>query len=289
MVAVLAAAGILAWNAREQRAMFTQPRGGPATVDDVVVIPYTSQMRRVTKASDVPKEDRPPPPALTSAPTPVAAPAPAAPSAPSDPGERKRERARRILAFIEQEAFLQNRIAEGQQLGLQNVQDLVGKWTLTPEEATQLAVLLTEKRIAPTEVAIARLKEGVVPDVASAEFKEQVFAARRKTDEEIRALIGEARFREFEDYFRVREEANTFTRLDRHLANTPDELTPPQVQQLQQALRRENTRALSPAVIDMARGFLSPAQVRALEAAYRTQESTRLQRFSEALPLVPSD
>lgn len=236
---------------------------------------------------------RPPEPLAVTPPLPLPAPVVTPPTpAPAsiDVAQARREFARRWLEYAESPEFVRERIEVGLSRMMDASQELFALLGLTPEQTRQLAVLLTEKRLAPTNVALAQLRAGVLPDSSTDEFHQQVIAERAKTDLELKAFLGEARFRQVEDYYRGRAEESVFIRLGRTLGQTPDALTPAQTEQLRRSLREQpDASQLTPGIIAGARGFLTPVQVEALEQAHRTQVETRLQRFEEALPPPPPE
>jgi hypothetical protein len=196
--------------------------------------------------------------------------------------------AARWLAAAENSHFVNIRIAQTTQLTLETFADFFAQAGLTAEQINHLAVLLAEKRLGATNVAIAQLRQGIVPDPESPAFLADLTAERSRADQEIKAYLGEEHFRELESYLRAREEDAVFTRLGRVISDTPDALTDSQTEQLKQVLRDEPGARLSPEAIARASRFLSGPQVKALQEAYAAQEEIFRQRNRQALPSRPT-
>ena len=195
--------------------------------------------------------------------------------------------AERWLAAAESAGFVQLRLTQTTQLTLASFADFFAQAGLTPEQVKQLGVLLTEKRLGATNVAVAQLRAGIVPDPESPAFIAALMADRARMDQEIKAYLGDERFRDLENYLRAREEVAVFTRVNRAIGDTPNALTPSQAAQLQQLLRASSAARLSPAVIAQAGAFLSGPQLEALQDAQEMQEEIFRQRNRQALPPRP--
>lgn len=181
--------------------------------------------------------------------------------------------------------FLQARTKQGYKLAQDAYADFIKQTGLSPQDADRLAVLLTEKRLAATNVAIAQLRDGIEPDLDSAEFRDAVVAEKAKTDQEIRSLLGEDRFHDFQDYTSQSQDGAVLTRVRRAIGDTPDALTPEQTVRLQQELRQSSDGRL---FIAAASQFLSPPQLQALQAALATQLDIQRKRYRDALPPRPA-
>lgn len=184
--------------------------------------------------------------------------------------------------------FLEARTKQGYKLAQDAYAEFIQRSALSPQDADHLAVLLTEKRLAPTNLAIAQLRNGIEPDVDSAAFREAIVSERAKTDQEIQAFLGPDRFRAFLDYSRQREEEAVLTRLERTIGSTPDALSADQTARLLQELRRSSDGRLSSQIIASLQPTLTLPQQQALQGAFETQAEIQRQRNRDALPPRPS-
>ena len=217
-------------------------------------------------------------------------PVPAKPRA----GEKKEPSARAVADVFRQwidlatsPDFLGARTAQGYALTKEAYADFFTQLGLTPAEADRLSVLLTEKRLSATHVAIAQLRKGSEPDPESPEFFAAVATEKARIDNEIRLFLGEDRYRAFERYNHEREEQIVFTRLDRGIGNTPDALNAEQTAALRTLLQQSPGGGLTPEVIAASARFLTSSQVQALNTAFQRQVDILQQRYRDALPPRP--
>src|ERR1043166_909771 len=119
---------------------------------------------------------------------------------------------------------------------------------LTPEEKDQFKALLTDAQLKNVEAAQA-LFGGENNDAAATDARKQIEDAKKQTDADIKALLGDDRFAQYQDYQKTMSERMQVDQLKNQLATENLPLNDQQTAQLLQAMKEEKT-ALPPAIPD---------------------------------------
>lgn len=170
---------------------------------------------------------------------------------------------------------------------LKHYGDLLKQLNLPPDQYEQLVKLLTDKRQAPLDAAVASFQQGEDPSTDVAGFRKQIVAVRDDLENQINSLLGDAAYGQYLNYDRVSGQSNAIGDLQTALTGTSEPLTPEQTARLQQVMQDNNTGHVTPKVITDSRGFLSPTQVQALQDLRAIQLANSVKR-NQAVQVLPT-
>lgn len=165
---------------------------------------------------------------------------------------------------------------------------------LSPANIDAATQLLASKRLAGMDVAVASLQQGRDPAQNLEGFRQQVIAEHEKIEVELRALLGDAGYAEYQTYDQNTRATLMMSNLEATLSTTSEPLSPAQSARLKELLVEKNARRVTDAVLTEAGAFLSPGQMRALrdlQAVQLANQQKRLQSTAQggqALPTTPS-
>lgn len=190
------------------------------------------------------------------------------------------------IAAINSPAALKALAAEARTLTMDRYTELFAQLNLGPERTEAFARLLDDRRQTPMDLAVANYKNGIDPRADLDAFETAIRATRDKIDREIQTFLGEAAYQQYAAYNVDQSTRTVFIRMGRILDGTPDALTAGQTAQLQALLATGDGKTLPPEKTLLAREFLSPPQVAALERTFAQKRATVRERIGE-LPLPP--
>lgn len=156
---------------------------------------------------------------------------------------------------------------------------LIQKLGLSPADADRFLGLMVSRRRAADDLTAAALAQNDSSINNAGDFATMVAADRRDIETDLRSLLGDTGYAQFQQYETAAGVSGTVTRLQSALAATTP-LTDAQAQQLQQILDTNHVGHLNARVIAdvQAQGFLSPAQLQAMQALFAQQRAAQVQR-----------
>jgi hypothetical protein len=170
---------------------------------------------------------------------------------------------------------------------LQRYAELFKELHLTAEQSEALTKLLSDKRQVVTDVAVTSLQHGFDPSTDPEAFQGLVVAARADLEKQIQSQLGDDAYAQYQGYDRSIGQNNTITHLQQALSNSENALTDDQVAQLQQVMQDSGRGNISVKLINDSKGFLSPAQVQALQDL-RAIQLADSQKRNQAIQVLPT-
>ena len=193
------------------------------------------------------------------------------------------------LADANDPAAMQRLNAQARLLLQQRYSALFAKLGFAPEQTEALTKLLIDKQQLVSDVAVAAIQNGVDPRTDPDAFQALLMAGKAGIEGQIRSFLGDNGYAQYLAYDQGIVSSNSLIRVQRILANTPDVLTEEQSVQLTQLLSSGSGNGrITPRAIADAKGFLSPAQIQALEQARAIQLANSQNRIDAALPPDPA-
>jgi hypothetical protein len=107
---------------------------------------------------------------------------------------------------------------------------------LSPEKLEQFKTLLAERQATAMDVMSAAREQGIDPRRNADPFRQLMATAQGAVADDIKALIGDAAYAEYQAYEQTAAERNTVSQLERRLSYSDTPLTPAQASQLVQIL-----------------------------------------------------
>ena len=165
--------------------------------------------------------------------------------------------------------------------------DLFKQLNLTPEQTDGLTKLLTDKRQAGMDVAVASYQQGNDPTQNPDDYRDQVIASHTDIENQIHALLGDANYAQYQDFTRDTGQTNLIKGLELALRNTPNPLTPDQAALIKQTLEDNGTSRITAKVVADTKDFLSPAQHQALQDLRAIQQANAQKRI-QPVQILPT-
>jgi hypothetical protein len=165
--------------------------------------------------------------------------------------------------------------------------ELFMQLNVPPEQTEQFTKLLTDKRQAPVDVAVASYQNGEDPWSDPAGLQEMTRAARAEIESQIHSLLGDANYERYLDFNRLTGLSNVTSLLDQALRNAGAPLTADQTARFQQVLVDNETSRVTAKVVSDSKDFLSPAQVQALRDLRAIQQANSRKR-NQPLQILPA-
>jgi hypothetical protein len=196
------------------------------------------------------------------------------------------EAIRQWLADADDPAVLRRLNLQARNQTLRRYGELLKTLHLPPDQNEALVKLLTDKRQAPMDTAVAEYHQGTDPAADLAAFQQAIWATRGDDERQISQLLGPAAYAQYQNFDRATGQNNVVTNLQLSLSSTSEPLTPEQAANLAQLMESEGTGRVTPQVLAGAAQILSPAQQRALQDLRALQLSASRQRDQpgKALP-----
>ncbi|MEO7413896.1 MAG: hypothetical protein ABIZ81_11110 [Opitutaceae bacterium] len=170
--------------------------------------------------------------------------------------------------------------------------DLLEQLELEPAQATQLMTLLADKRQSAVDVAVTAFQRGIDLSQEPERYREIVGGARTGIENQISALLGEARYTQYRDYENSLGQINVLRDVQLSLRDSTEVLTLEQTTRIQGILQESNGTEITAKVISEAKEFLSPLQLQVLQdlrAVQQADERRRLERLQASLTPLPVD
>jgi hypothetical protein len=178
--------------------------------------------------------------------------------------------------------------------------DLIKKWNLSAADADQFLEFIADRDSADASDAMSMLAGGKLDEKAIAEQEKRQEKAKEESNTHLKALLGEQRYAEFEAANARREELNAVSAYRDHLESAGTPLSDEQRSTLAKIVKaekpdendwkaedvdfftkgmtdeqigkiRQRQEAAQARIAQQAASFLSPDQVNALQAAFRTE------------------
>ena len=178
--------------------------------------------------------------------------------------------------------------------------DVLKKWNLSPAETDQFLQFVADRDSADASDALAMLASGKLDEKSITEQEARQDAARKENNARLKALLGDARYAEFEAADALATERKAISAYRDHLESAGVPLTSEQRSALARIVTKEKpdendwhpedveffTQGMTDAqmlkmrqrqeaaharITQQATGFLSPDQVAALQAAFRSE------------------
>lgn len=136
---------------------------------------------------------------------------------------------------------------------------------LTQAERDQFIQLLIDKRQTSMDLAVANAKQGDDVSLDRELFDAEVSSTRDVIDDQIKALLGDDRYKQFVDGVNKQRQDALFVRLQNRLRPFKAELNAEQIVKLQTVLQGMTSLKVNDQVVAEAGTFLSPQQLGALQ------------------------
>ena len=190
------------------------------------------------------------------------------------------------LTDADDSAVLRRLNLEARNKTLQRYGALTEQLALTPEQADQFTKLLTDKRQAAMDVAVLSYQHGEDPTNDMDGYRQLITATRDGIEEQIKTLLGDDKYAQYQDYNRSSGQSNVLNNLQLALRGTNAPLEPEQVARFTEVLQDSNANKITTKVINDSREFLSPAQLQTLQDLRAVQQANSQKRNQpiQALP-----
>jgi hypothetical protein len=137
---------------------------------------------------------------------------------------------------------------------------------LSPDQSDALAQLMIDKKQAAMDVAIASVQQGDDPLLDPNGFGDLVAAMRSQIDGQIKSLLGDTGYAQFQGFDRSAGQLGVIAQLQQMLSSTDAPLTNDQANQLQQVMEQNHVGHLNAKVVAGAQTILAPDQTPMLQA-----------------------
>lgn len=205
-----------------------------------------------------------------------------------------------MAAFMDRPA-MQGMLAQQQKAQVERrFKKLFAQLNLSPEQMEKFQRLLVDREAAAMDSVLVAAQHGLNPIQNPAEIQKLVTDSQAESDVEIKALLGDAAYAQYQDYHNTEPQRNTVAQLQQNLGYTEAPLNKSQAAQLTQLLveahlpgNAGNNYAVGPGrqsrtgsgritteVVDRSRSFLNPTQVDGLIELKQQQEGAAALRAS---------
>ena len=159
---------------------------------------------------------------------------------------------------------------------------------LTPDQADRFMKLLVDKQMVANDLAAAAAQQGGAALQNRAAFASLVASQQDAIENQIQVLLGDSGYAQYLAATVTAGQSNSILRLQAALNGT-EPLNDAQVAQLQQLLSENSIGHITPDILAaaQARGFLSPAQLQALQNLYQQQQAAQQRRHSPPPQAAP--
>lgn len=205
-----------------------------------------------------------------------------------------------MAAFMDKPA-MQKMMAQQQKAQVdRRFKKLFAQMNLTPEQMEKFKKLLVDREAAAADSVMVAMQQGLNPMQNGAEIEKLVADSQAESDGQIKALLGDTAYAQYQDYRTTESQRATVAQLQQNLGYTEAPLNQSQAAQLTQLLieahppgNAGNTVAANPRrqaragnsqitndVVDRSRSFLNPVQVDGLIELKQQQEAAAALRAS---------
>jgi hypothetical protein len=176
---------------------------------------------------------------------------------------------------------------QAQNKTLQRYGALFAQLDLAPEQTQQLTKLLTDKRQIATDVAVASFQQGEDPTRDPNGFQERLATTREGIEAEIKALLGEAHYAQYQDYDRSVSQLNALNNLELALRSRGEPMSSEQLAQMKAVLQDSDSTRINAKLIKNSQAFLSAGQIQTLQDLRAVQQANS-QRRNQPLQVLPT-
>ncbi|HEY4249297.1 MAG TPA: hypothetical protein VGM64_20915 [Lacunisphaera sp.] len=205
-----------------------------------------------------------------------------------------------MAAFMDKPA-MQRMMAQQQKAQVDHrFKKLFAQMTLSPEQMDQFQKLLVDREATAMDSVMLAMQHGLNPMQDGAEIQKLVADSQAESDAQIKTLLGDTAYAQYQDYRNTEPQRNTVAQLQQNLGFTESPLNQSQTVQLTQLLveARSAGSANSPGVVgpggqprvsggqittdvvDRSRSFLNPTQVNGLIELQQQQQAAAALRAS---------
>lgn len=177
---------------------------------------------------------------------------------------------------------------------------LFGQMNLSPEQMEKFKKLLLDREATAMDSVMVAMQQGLNPMKDVAEIQKLVADSQAESDGQIKALLGDTAYGQYQDYRNTEAQRSTVAQLQQNLGYTEAPLNQSQAAQLTQLLveahppgnagnntaagprgqARAGNSQITTDVIDRSRSFLTPAQVDGLIELKQQQDAAAALRAS---------
>jgi hypothetical protein len=191
------------------------------------------------------------------------------------------------LTDADDSAVLRRLNLEARNKTIQRYSGLVAQLALTPEQTDQFTKLLTDKRQAPMDVAVTSYQRGEDPTTDMAGYRDQIAATRDGIEEQIKTLLGEDKYAQYQDYNLSSGQSNVLNNFQLALRDSSAPLNPDQAALFTEVLQNSNANKITTKVINDSREFLTPVQLQALQDLRAVQQANAQKRI-QPIQVLPN-
>jgi hypothetical protein len=153
-----------------------------------------------------------------------------------------------------------------------NYAALFKRLNLTPDQIDQMTNLLLEKKESSMDAAVGAVQQDINPLENPGEFGDMVQAMRDDVEGQIKALLGDAGYEQYQQYNQTQARQNVVNDLQQLLGATDTPLTPDQTRLFQEVLSQGKTNQITDDVLGASQRFLSEPQIKALQSIQQQQQ-----------------
>ncbi|HEX3729494.1 MAG TPA: hypothetical protein VHV47_06795 [Opitutaceae bacterium] len=208
------------------------------------------------------------------------------PASPANARTVTSESIRQWLADADDPAVLRRLNTQARNQTMRRYAELLKTLNLPAGENEAFIKLLTDKRQAAMDTAVAEYHQGDDPAANLPAFQQAIWATRGDDENQISQLLGPAPYAQYQSFDRTTGQNNVVTNLQLSLSSTREPLAPSQAADLAELMESEGTGRVTSQVVADAAQILSPAQQQALQDLRAVQLSQSRQRNQpgQALP-----
>ena len=205
-----------------------------------------------------------------------------------------------MAAFMDKPA-MQRMMAQQQKAQVdRRFKKLFAQMNLPPEQMEKFQKLLVDREAAAADSVMIAMQQGLNPMQNPKEIQKLVADSQAESDAQIKALLGDAAYAQYQDYRNTESQRNTVAQLQQNLGFTDAPLNQSQAAQLTQLLveahptgtasnnsaagprgqARVGSSSITTDVVDRSRSFLNPTQVDGLIELKQQQEAAAALRAS---------
>ena len=205
-----------------------------------------------------------------------------------------------MAAFMDRPA-MQRMMAQQQKAQVERrFKKLFAQMNLPPEQMEKFQKLLVDREASAMDSVMLAMQHGLNPMQDTAEIQKLVTDSQSESDAQIKALLGDTAYAQYQDYRNTESQRNTVAQLQQSLGYTDAPLNQSQTAQLTQLLVETNrpgntgnnvtmgpggqpgfgSGRITTEVVDRSRGFLNPTQVNGLIELKQQQEAAAALRAS---------
>jgi hypothetical protein len=205
-----------------------------------------------------------------------------------------------MAAFMDKPALQRAMVQQQKAQVDRRFKKLFAQMNLPPEQMEKFQKLLVEREATAMDSMMIAMQHGLNPMRDGAEIQKLVADSQAESDAQIKTLLGDTAYAQYQDYRNTEPQRNTVAQLQQNLGFTDAPLNQSQAAQLTQLLveahppgntgsnpvagprgqARVGSSSITTEVVDRSRSFLNPAQVDGLIELKQQQETAAALRAS---------